>query len=82
MYEKNDAFSFNQCIAEGQVDVKQILDDVKNSASKALANAMDTTAEYSIEKWDAINKSVAETIDSANDATSMFWKSAKDWLEY
>ncbi len=80
LFETTDEFDFEQCLKEGKNDSKQILADVKDIASDNVLAAMNSTAEYSSEKWLLLKESTDQTFRVTNDATNELWSSTKEWL--
>jgi len=76
LYGTNDEFNFEQCIEGGKDESKRILTEVKQSASESVFEAMNSTAEYSGEKWLAIKESSTYAFESTND----LWESTKEWF--
>jgi len=80
LYGRQDKFNFQQCLEEGQEESKRILSEVKESASDSVIQALDSTLEYSAEKWLEIKASAEHALASSSAATSELWSSSKKWL--
>lgn len=74
-------FDMGICRDEGEKDAKRILDEVKSSSIQAVTNAMDSTAAYSAEKWEAIKQASMAAATSASEYTAELWDSTKSWFE-
>jgi len=81
LYSTNTKFDFKQCIKEGKEDSKAILDEVKNSTTIAVHDAMNSTVKYSSEKWTAIKDMSMQSLDSSKTTAAELWDSSKSWLD-
>lgn len=77
----NVEFDMEMCLDEGKEDAKAILDDVKATSTQTVKNAMENTADYSADKWNAIKQASSDAATSASDYTAELWESTKCWLD-
>ncbi|PHS23654.1 MAG: hypothetical protein COA83_09525 [Methylophaga sp.] len=80
LYGTTDEFNFQQCLEEGKDDSKQILINVKKSASESVAAALDSTTKYSSQKWLAVKESSAHALELTNETANRLWGTTKDWF--
>ena len=76
LYGTHDEFDFKSCLKEAEEESKDLLTEMKHSATESVANAMNSTVEYSREQWLAIG----ELIDSTGKASNEWWASMKNWM--
>ena len=81
LFGTNIDLDFNKCIEKGKEDSKSILSELKTSSVKAVSSAFSTTAQYSVEKWDAVRDASVEALQSTGAAAAGLWGSAKSWLK-
>lgn len=77
LYGTSDEFDFKQCIASGLDDSKTIMQDVKASASIAVAEAFSATKDFSSEKWEEIKAASGEATQAAKERLGGAWASAR-----
>ncbi len=80
LYGTNINFDLKKCLEDGAEDSRTILDEVKNSATAAVSEAMQATATYCGEKWDAIKDAGIQAFQLSNEATGELWGSTISWL--
>jgi len=80
LYGTDAEFDLNSCIANGKNESKRLFDEVKNSTTQSVADAMKSTAVYSREKWNAIEQISREVFASTSAVTDNFWTSIDVWM--
>jgi hypothetical protein len=80
LFGTSNTFDFESCIEEGKIESKRILLDVKAAASEHVNNAIESTAQYSHEKWNALKESNNNTFSSVDKATNELSDSLKKEL--
>ena len=80
LFGTTNEFDFEACINEGKIESKRILTDVKEAASEHVSKAIDSTAQYSHEKWHALKESNSNTFSSTDGAINELKESLKNWL--
>ena len=80
LFGTNNEFDFEACIDEGKIESKRILLDVKAAASEHVNNAINSTTQYSHEKWNALKALNNDTFSSTDDAVNELKDSLKSWL--
>jgi len=80
LYGTSDDFNFEQCLEQGQQDSKQILIDVKDSASESVTAAFDSTVEYTSEKWAELKESSNQAFKATEEVRSELMDFAKELL--
>jgi len=81
LYDTNTVFDLNQCLDAGKKDSKAILDEVKNSTTAMLSDAMNVPAEYSSAKWHALKEASMQALNFTNSTAEALWHSATSWLD-
>lgn len=73
-------FDSKKCLDEGKEDAASILKEAKNSTSKAIANAMDRSSNFSSKKWKVLKKAGIQTRQDSIKEANAVWDSAKSAL--
>lgn len=64
LYNANEEFDFKKCLATGKDQYLELVEDVKESAKESLTQAVDSSTEFSKEKWSDLKAKVNATSEA------------------
>ncbi|MFK5984367.1 MAG: hypothetical protein QM479_02930 [Pseudomonadota bacterium] len=80
LYKTNTEFNFKQCLEEGKDDSKHTLDEVMKNSAFLFTNVLNSSSNYSSEKWNTIKEASIKIYGSTNEEVIDLWEATKSWL--
>ncbi|BDZ73614.1 hypothetical protein GCM10025856_13330 [Methylophaga marina] len=69
LYKTEIQFGYQECLIKAKEESQQILTQVKDSASNSVSSVIDSTANYSAEKWEELKNSTNKALNPSNETT-------------
>lgn len=80
LYGTSNSFSFDTCLQEGKEDSKAIFIDLTDSSIEAVSAAINSTKEYSAEKWESLKQTSGEVLQTTEGTATDLWDFTRSWI--
>lgn len=74
LYGANEEFNFKKCLVSGKEEYVELVNEVKESAKQSLSEAVETSVEFSKEKWANLKAQVTTTTEAGGE----WWDFVRD----
>lgn len=82
LYTTDSTFDFDQCINDGQEDSKRLWQQVMDTTSNSVNQALNAPIELSDQAWLDIKRAFQHALDTTNQANNDLWDSTQHWLSH